>query len=279
MRGMLPNRVKEISKKLVRTRLLFLFLALLFFSYGFFRPILIIANRERIKLTPFLYPLLMNDHVANLALKSLFLPFLCTILVDGKEPLRQNKHELQAKISTNLITIFLTSVVYSFAVQVASVLLIAPVVEWSVVWGNGWETLMSPESVIKHGSAFLANSELIGKFTALGAYITSSAFDVLSLCFLGIVLLVVQETSNQAVGVIVASVFLILDMSIQNLLPPFFSKVSPLTRSMLAEPNEMVGYIDADLKSSIVFFAMSISMMVIWIVVYIKLYIRRLKLE
>ena len=247
------NKVNRITT----WRLLILSFIILIFSFGFHFPFLTIAFKENLRLSPLSYPILMNDHIANLALKSAYLPSLSYVLRGNVLARSSQDSKKKYVLFSGYINIIIFSLLYTILIQISCFICILPVVEWNSFWSNGWRVLASPELMIKYNISLPINSFLMTKFTGLDAYLFCCLLDFLSLVFLGSIILVFSSNKHYSIGAIISASFLILDMGIQNLVPPLLAKISPITLSMLECIVEYDDYLRLTVRDTFQFYCIS----------------------
>ena len=223
------------------------------------RPVADFCIDKSISVTPWVFPFLSSDYMLQI-----FLVAGAVLLVADAPFKGENRMYLlyrTGNIAWQMGTIFyvaLVSVIYVFSIWGIALLSLADVVHLSWEWGRILGTLMQqPMTAVEYGIPIVFNYTIY-QYTPLEAMVYSLLLEMGCILFIGLVVYIGNDFLKHRMGVLLAFVYLFLDVMIFNVMPRDVYRLSPLSVCQLGYFNGDMARVGITLEYAWIFFGGSI---------------------
>ena len=217
----------------VRTKLLFLMVGI--FIYSNIEPIVNFSKAVNIKVTPWAFSHLVNDFTCQpvFMIGLIFLLSNAPFRSDTYRYIVARSGKVEWEIG-NLLYIFTMTFLYTSFMFLVSVISLGTRISISSNWGKIWGTLAKTDAGMQFSVKFIINDFIIGTYKPLLATLYSFILEWMCFLWLGYLIYLFNLFAKRAVGVIVAGVFILLDIMIYNSWVESAYLISPVTLAQLS---------------------------------------------
>lgn len=225
----------RLRHELPVSRVLITFFLMGLFSFSLIHPLLNIAQKLGIRVSPFAYPLVSNNPVTRLAMLSPALVLaLGTSLRKETHALMLQKFTKGAVMGGSILYMMAAVLFFQLLFIFFSIIWLLPVTSWALEWGSGWRLLADPNTSAGFHRVFLPNALLMDNATAMGACTIAFLMDGAMLLLIWLILEIGSIRGYAQLGPLAAMIILVMDMALYNTYPVAFRKISPVSLSMLS---------------------------------------------
>lgn len=214
----------------------FVFLIImLLYSHVFVAPIADMARLANLRLTPMIYPILLNDKMGQLTFLSgyvLLLSITMNTAVSDQALLPRIGYVSAAleKVVHMVVLLVLYQVI--FIIFTHSLLL--GITDWTLTWGEGWKLLCVEANWSGFHTVFYPSSFLINEYSAVDAYMKTVVLESALLLWIGLVAETLRSLFRPAIAVFTSIGIALSDIFFYNMLPIPLRILSPVSLAMLS---------------------------------------------
>jgi hypothetical protein len=241
------------------------------FIYSNMEPIVNFSKAVDIKVTPWGFTHLVNDFTCQ----PVFMIGL--IFLFSNAPFRGNTyHYIVARSGKNqweagnILYIFTMTFLYTAYLFIMSVISLGTRFNGSFEWGKIWGTLARTNAGVEFFVKFIINDFLIGTYSPITATVLSFLLEWLCFLWIAFLIYLINLITNKAVGVIIAGLFILLDIMIYNSWIESAYLISPVTLSQLSTFTIVNRKYGLTFEYAIVFFIIGITLFIFSILVVAK---------
>lgn len=205
-----------------------------FYIRGYTEPVMDFSRAVHVKITPYLYPLFMNDWVFPVIIALGFLVLVCDAPFIQKGFLflvaRTGKFCWAVGQALFLLTFAISYTIVLCGVTVVNCL---PELEMSSEWGKVIMTLVRTDASFQFQTMELS-AAVAENYSALEALFKTLLLSALFFFFIGMVIFALNYAFKNHVGVIAAAILIFMDLAIYNLFSANLYRFSPASMMKLS---------------------------------------------
>lgn len=203
------------------------------------RPVAEFCIAQKVAVTPWVFPFMTSDYMLQILLVA------GAILLVADVPF-QNENQLYLMYRTGTVgwqlgTFFymaLAALVYVVSIWGIALLSLADVLQFSGEWGKILGTLMQTTAGVEYGVPMVFNYTIF-QYSPIQATLYALSLEALCILWLGMVAYIGNVYIRHRAGVLIAFLYLFLDVMAFNVMPRNVYQFSPLSLCQL-------GYFDGD---------------------------------
>lgn len=216
------------------TKTALLFFLLFFYIRSYTEPIVYFSKSVNVNITPFLFPLFMNDWVFPIIISLFFLVLVCDapFIKKGYLFLIARTGKLCWAIGQSLF-LLTYSALYSVMICILIILNMISRIEWKMEWGKVILTLVRTDAS-KQFQTLDLSATVVENYSALEALMKTLLLSTLLFWFIGMVIFMFNYIFKNHMGIIVATIFIFFDLAINNIFYSGYYKYSPVSLMKLS---------------------------------------------
>lgn len=254
----------QLKQELVQVRVLILFMILAVFIYSYLEPVADLAQVVSEKVSPWAFPHLMNDYICQMVFMVSAVFLFSTAPFEGKAHyyIIQRCGNFSWQLG-NVLYILASSFLFVGFIWVFSVISLLSCTEFNGDWGIIWGTLARTNAGNQYGVPFTVFAYIIGVFSPVEATTISFLLEWACVAWMGLVVYLFNCITKKMTGILVASLFVFLDVMIYNSWTPKAYLFSPVTLAQLkAMSGNNLSY-GVSLEYAALFFAVTITLFIV----------------
>lgn len=214
--------------------LVFLIIMLLY-SYVFIAPIADMARLANLRLTPMIYPILLNDKMGQLTFLSgyvLLLSITMNTSISDQVLLPRIGYVSAAleKVVHMVVLLVLYQIIFIFFSQS----LLLGITDWTLTWGESWKLLCIEENWSGYHTVFFPSSFLISEYSAVDAFMKTVVLESALLLWIGLVAETLRSLFRPGIAVFTSMGISLSDIFFYNMMPIPLRILSPVSLAMLS---------------------------------------------
>lgn len=224
----------QIKQEMLQIRVLLLFMILAIFICSYLAPVADFSKAAGERITPWAFPHLINDYICQIVFA------VCVVFLFCTAPFQGNAHYYIIQRSGsfywqvgNILYIIIMSFLFVSFIWIISVVSLIPRLEFSGEWKAIWGTLARTNAGIQFRVPFSVYDYIIGVFSPARAAGISFLLEWACAVWLGLLIYLFNFLTQKPVGVAIASLFVFLDVMINNSWTPKAYLFSPVTLAQL----------------------------------------------
>ena len=235
----------QLKQELVQVRVLILFMILAVFIYSYLEPVANLTQAVGEKVSPWAFP-------GNWVMFS-------TAPFEGKAHyyIVQRSGSLSWQLG-NVLYIVASSFLFVGFIWVFSVICLLSRTRFSGDWGIIWGTLARTNAGNQYDVPFTVFAYIVGAFSPEEATAISFLLEWACVSWMGLVVYLFNYITKKMTGILVASLFVFLDVMVYNSWTPKAYLFSPVTLAQLKVMSGNNLSYGVSLKYAVVFFAVTI---------------------
>ena len=205
-----------------------------FYVRAYTTPIVDFVKVMNIGITPYLFPLFMNDWVFPIVVSLGFLVLVCDapFIKKGYLFLIVRTGKVCWALGQSLF-LLLYALVYTLIVYCFTIINISPYHEFNVRWGKAIMTLVRTDA----STQFHVNPlspVVVENLYPIDALCKTVLMAILLFWFIGMIIFVLNYIFKNHMGVMVATIIIFFDLAIYNFFDPIYYKYSPVSLMKLS---------------------------------------------
>lgn len=254
----------QLKQELVQVRALILFLILAVFIYSYLEPVANMAQAAHEKVSPWAFSHLMNDYTCQMVFMVSAVFLFSTAPFEGKA-----HYYIIARCGNfswqlgNVLYILASSFLFVGLIWVLSVISLFPQTKFSGDWGIIWGTLARTNAGNQYDVPFTVFAYIVGAFSPVEATAISFLLEWACVSWMGLVVYLFNGITKKMTGILLASLFVFLDVMIYNSWTPKAYLFSPVTLAQLKVMSGNNLSYGVSLKYAMAFFAVTITFFIV----------------
>ena len=254
----------QIKQELVQVRVLILFIIIAVFIYSCLEPVADMAKAVGEKVSPWAFPHLMNDYICQMVFMVSAVFLFSTAPFEGKAHyyIVQRSGSFSWQLG-NVMYIFASSFLFVGFIWGISVISLLSQTKYNNEWGIIWGTLARTNIGNQYGVPFTVFDYIVGVFSPIKATAISFLLEWACVAWMGLVVYLFNCITKKMTGILVASLFVFLDVMIYNSWTPKAYLFSPVTLAQIrVMSGDNLSY-GISLGYAVVFFAVTITLFIV----------------
>lgn len=249
----------QLKQNVSSARVLLLFVLMSIFVFATIRPVNDFARAYKIGITPWAFPLITNDYICQLVIMAGAVLLFCNAPFESDiyTYILPRSGNTSWALGNCLYVIFM-SFFYVLLIAVISFVAILPNLEFGMKWGKAWNSLSSGGFRSQFQIALQVKSYITGAYQPLKAFALSFLLEWACCVFLGLVSYWLNQLTGTLIGSIVATAFVLLDITVANEWSPWFYHISPVTMAQLSALASAKSLYGLTLSYAVKFFTITI---------------------
>lgn len=239
------------------------FLIILLYSYVFVVPIADVARIANLRLTPMIYPIILNDKMGHLTFLSGYVLLLSiTMNAALSDQMLLPRIGYAEAALAKLVQIAVSSILYQVIFAFFAQLWLFGVTDWTLAWGEGWNLLCIEANWSEFHTVFFPSSFLISEYSAAETIVKTIVLESALLLWIGLVAETLKTIFRPAIAVLTSMAISLSDIFSYNMLPIPLRILSPVSLAMLStfqEPEVEAGITE---NYAITFYIISLILLV-----------------
>lgn len=222
------------------------------------RPVADFCIDKGISVTPWIFPFLSSDYMLQIVLVAGAVLLLADAPFTGENRLYLLYRTGNVAWQTGTILyVTVAAAVYVVSIWGLALLSLADVVHFSWAWGRILGTLMQqPETILEYGIPLVFNYTIF-QYTPVDATVYALLLEMGCILFMGLVVYIGNDFLKHRMGVLIAFVYLFLDVMIYNVMSRNMLRLSPLSVCQLGYFNGDMARVGITLGYAWVFYGVS----------------------
>lgn len=217
------------------TKGLVLLVIMLLYSYVFVSPIADMARLANLRLTPMIYPILLNDKMGQLTFLSGYVLLLSvTMNTSISDQALLPRVGYVAVAFEKVVHMVVLLVLYQIVFICFSQYLLLGITDWTLTWGEGWNLLCIEENWAGYHTVFFPNSFLINEYSAVDAFSKTIVLESALLLWIGLITETLRTLFRPSVAVFSSMMISLSDIFFYNMMPIPLRILSPVSLAMLS---------------------------------------------
>lgn len=249
----------QLKQELVQVRVRILFMILAVFIYSYLEPVANLAQAVGEKVSPWAFPHLMNDYICQMVFMVSAVFLFSTAPFEGKAHyyIVQRSGSFSWQLG-NVLYILASSFLFVGFIWAFSVISLLSRTRFIGDWGIIWGTLARTNAGNQYDVPFTVFAYIVGAFSPVEATAISFLLEWTCVSWMGLVVYLFNYITKKMTGILVASLFVFLDVMIYNSWTPKAYLFSPVTLAQLKVMSGNNLSYGVSLKYAVVFFAVTI---------------------
>jgi hypothetical protein len=238
-----------------------LFVMMFAIIWNVLAPVAGFCRATQYRVNPFLYVFLSNQIINQLILLSgiVFL-FSNAPFMDYNQPFVLVRSGRSTWVLGQVLYIVVGSALYFLVLMAFSVVVLTPIATFAT---NGWGKIVNTLAYTDAAQQFQINglwvsTSLVNLYTPLQAFSLCFVLQWLAGSFIGLLMFAVNSVSNSKIGNYAASLLILMDILVYNVLPFHFLYFSPASLSRLGLLNPLGTTRDPSVLYALAFFGVGI---------------------
>lgn len=235
MRKVLSIAVNNLRKWPSNPRIIILFILLIIFLVNYLKPIINFSNSTGYRVTPWVFPFFADSVFTQMIMMFGIVFLFCDApFMDVTQPYSIIRSGRTRWGLGQVLYIMASTAIYFSFLAVVSCIIMSPNMFLSNEWGKVLGTLAQTNAGQVFNITLPINYEIQSIYTPVHAFFLSLILEWCAGTLLGLIIFIFNINFNRAIGAIVASVMVCLDMVIQNALPFYTYHFSILSLARLS---------------------------------------------
>ena len=216
------------------------------------------------KVSPWAFPHLMNDYICQMVFMVSAVFLFSTAPFEGKAHyyIVQRSGSFSWQLG-NVMYIFASSFLFVGFIWGISVISLLSQTKYNDEWGIIWGTLARTNIGNQYGVPFTVFDYIVGVFSPIKATAISFLLEWACVAWMGLVVYLFNYITKKITGILVASLFVFLDVMIYNSWTPKAYLFSPVTLAQIrVMSGDNLSY-GISLGYAVVFFAVTITLFIV----------------
>lgn len=236
--------VCQMKLQMCETRTKAAFLMLFLYLSGILSPLRDFAEEIGEKVAPWLFPVFTNDLVCSMVIFCLWCFLICDAPFRNKGYLYYvGRSGKVTWLAGQMLFLFLFSAIYLFSIQMFSMLLLGTDLIFTPEWGKVLGTLAYTDAAFVYPMPFSLPVTVMSAMLPWEAAILSFFLAWAVAFLLGVGILMINYIGKTSVGAAIAIGWVLLDITINNLLDGIWLRYSPVSLSKISMLRGMYVYL------------------------------------